>query len=701
LTKDTTNTSDYAYDPDGSLISDGNKGIKRIHYNFLNLPDTISMVKPDSSSKGNIVYKYDAMGTKWAKIVTDSTVTPVRKTTTLYIQGVQYVNDTIQFISHEEGRTRYFFQHYMAGDSSFQRRFDYFVKDHLGNTRMVLTEQRDTGVYMATMEAAYRTKEKALFYNIDSCSYAVSAVPGGYPTDGTTNPNDSLARVNGSIHPMGPALLLKVMSGDSLTILSKAFFRSGGSTSQTQSAVPNILASLAGGLAGMTGASHGTASQLNVGSSPVGLSLDRFVNNYDGTPATTPKAYLNWMVLDNQFQYDSASSGALPVTTPDQPLSLVKQIKLKNSGYMYIWVSNETKGWDVFFDNIKVTHYVGPMVEENHYYPFGLVMAGISDKALKGGYAENKYRYNKGSELQNKEFADGSGLEMYETHLRELDPQLGRWWQIDPVFTNGIDGDDETNGVIIGGLKSQSPYASMDNNPISLDDPNGDCPECLVQMAEAWEAAAGSGAWGAAATTESGSSGSTMGPGEAIVAALNPVGAWHGMQKAWNSLTESSTSETIPELGASSHGEITFNGVGYPTMPLQPAGTITLSSSDQAALNKLNESLGILPPQGAIPKAPLAANPPATQQQAFGNLPKAGKGKGTVPPSQRDPKRVWTKKERVEQLKKQEGKCANCGQPKTVDETQGHHEKRHADGGKTVPENHKEVCKECHTDLHS
>ena len=38
-------------------------------------------------------------------------------------------------------------------------------------------------------------------------------------------------------------------------------------------------------------------------------------------------------------------------------------------------------------------------------------MTGISDKVLKTGYTENKYRFNDGSELQNKEFIDWQGSE--------------------------------------------------------------------------------------------------------------------------------------------------------------------------------------------------------------------------------------------------------------------------------------------------
>jgi len=77
----------------------------------------------------------------------------------------------------------------------------------------------------------------------------------------------------------------------------------------------------------------------------------------------------------------------------------------------------------VFFDNLQVIHTRGPLLEETPLLSIWVNYGGISDKAA--GMLENKFKYNKGSELQHQEFSDGSGLEWYDTHFRQLDVQLG------------------------------------------------------------------------------------------------------------------------------------------------------------------------------------------------------------------------------------------------------------------------------------
>lgn len=84
-----------------------------------------------------------------------------------------------------------------------------------------------------------------------------------------------------------------------------------------------------------------------------------------------------------------------------------------------------------------------------------------------------------------------------------------------------------------------------------------------------------------------------------------------------------------------------------------------------------------------------------------GAVPKSPRGRGSVAPNKRDPKRVWTKKQKSDALDARSGKCDNCGGQLDIDDARGHHKKRHADGGKTNDANQSIVCDPCHKYLHS
>ncbi len=61
---------------------------------------------------------------------------------------------------------------------------------------------------------------------------------------------------------------------------------------------------------------------------------------------------------------------------------VIDNIKAPKNGYAYIYISNENVE-PVYFDNLRVVHERAQIIEENHYYAYGLKIASLS--SVKAG----------------------------------------------------------------------------------------------------------------------------------------------------------------------------------------------------------------------------------------------------------------------------------------------------------------------------
>lgn len=456
-----TSSVDYNFDDNGNIIKDLNKDITDdsfdgIEYNFMNLPSKIRV-----KDKGSIEYVFDAAGNKLKKTVKTN---GLPDKVYLYLGDCFFENDTLQFISHEQGRIR------PIGDTALV--FDYFIKDHLGNVRMVLTEEVDAGTgYYASLETANQNIEEQLFSQIPETQVNK---PSGFDSDNGNQKVAKLFNASGNDKRVGPGIILKVMAGDKFRVAVKGWYLPGstnvGTLPGAASIVNSLIASFSGNLPAPGGHYGGGGSVPN--STQLNDPISSFVSNYNNSSSPTiPKGYLNWIVLDEvQFKLISGNYGAVQI--PEITGVMGKQVMLSNggtdievgkNGYLYVYVSNESQG-SVYFDDLTVVHTRGPLLEETHYYPFGLTMAGISSKALEYGKPENKK-----FKFQNQELNEDLGANYYEFKYRNHDYQIGRFIQIDPLSddythnsTYAFSENKVTSSVEIEGLESKDLYRELE-----------------------------------------------------------------------------------------------------------------------------------------------------------------------------------------------------------------------------------------------
>ncbi len=332
---------------------------------------------------------------------------------------------------------------------------------------MVLTEELQTDIYpIVSLENTNAVNFENTYYKVDPVNIvdrsAAFGLTENYPNNNGlatnnanitgTNNSQKLYRLHGNGTKMGLGITLRVMAGDKVDIYGKSYWKTAdGNVPGSAASIPllDLLTNFIG--AGISGKTGVTGEMLSIAPGVMSL-IDTLFKTKDQT-TTQPKAYINWILFDENFRpvKNSTNSGFDAVGANGVLKSHVKNTgEIIKNGYLYIYCSNESK-LDVFFDNLQVVHTRGALLEETHYYPFGLTMAGISSKAA--GKLDNKYKYN-GIE-HNNDF----DLNMYDAFYRNLDPQTGRFWQIDPKIESA---------------EAWSPYSAMLNNPIRFSDPLGD-----------------------------------------------------------------------------------------------------------------------------------------------------------------------------------------------------------------------------------
>jgi RHS repeat-associated protein len=339
----------------------------------------------------------------------------------------------------------------------------YEITDHLGNVRALVRD--NVTEYTATMEdngqealSNPRVQEMQYFQNLFKTERADIYMNHSLPVVGVEESPDKsaylfwqsgVADMDAEDRSVGPGIMLKVNAGDKIDMESWVRYEKRASYSRDLDIL--LLAQFLGNsfatTAGFEGATQATNTFQNA------LQLAGFAGDDDND--TRPFAYLNYILFNNDMTLTDAGWQRIPedagfdagqesLPGMHRQVSFETPVKVNESGYIYVWVSNESENTKVWFDDLKVTHAGSFITQATDYGVWGDVL-----REQKTG--ESVYRF--GYQGQYAEKDEETGWNHFE--LREYDPIVGRWTTIDPAG------------------QYWSPYVGMGNNAIGTIDPDG------------------------------------------------------------------------------------------------------------------------------------------------------------------------------------------------------------------------------------
>ena len=405
---------------DGSQTKDDNKGISSITYNVLGKPLVVTF---SGTPTKTITYTYDAAGNKLKMVTLANSVT----TTTDYVGGFVYTNNTLSFFSSPEGRV-------VKNGSNYE--YQYAIADHQGNTRVLFSSaSAPAQPVLATFEGDANDQANQ-YTNVNNVVPFGSAnhTPGG----------SKVVRMNQTVK-VGPSKSLRVYPGDKVDMEVWAYHESSsgnGTTTQSLTTMITAVAGVFGGVSGGIGESGSIYNGINSAFNAFGLG--------GSAGDTQPSAYLNYILVDKDYKLLDMGWTRVPATAFVKHSLSIPQIVIKQAGFIFVYLSYEGLSNNyVYFDDMKVTYTPTNIVQYNEYYPFGLQTANSWTRENNTG---NNFLANGGTELNTTS-------NLYDLQFRNYDPTLGRMNQVDPMATK---------------YASLTPYNYSFNDPVNFNDPLGD-----------------------------------------------------------------------------------------------------------------------------------------------------------------------------------------------------------------------------------
>ncbi|MEM9337678.1 MAG: DUF6443 domain-containing protein [Bacteroidota bacterium] len=422
---------EYEYDDNGNLTRDPHKEMT-ITYNFLQLPSRIEF-----DYGASIAYTYDATGNRLSKTVTfpNNNKKQESKVERMdYIGLVEYKNGSIYQLFTEEGR---------ALKQNNQYFYEYFLTDHQGNNRVAFGVLPERHVYRANMEGGDADTDFAF-----PTPNEVRQATQNHTSGGTKSAN--LFGNNGvEQNAVGPAKVLDIAVGDEVEMEVWAKYDDGVSWNNSSiSTIATLVSSIFGGASTGVGAERAVTSLENALQDPGDYGL------FENAPKEVTSAYLQYLFFDKSYTFRPEHSSYVSVSdVAEGQWERLETGKLSfpEAGYLFVYVSNESDQPDiVYFDDLKIIHESPnssfKVSQVNDYYPFGML--------TQNSWRNPDYQ-DPGLLYQSYYNTYDSLSETHDFFLRNYDPTLGRWLQVDPYN------------------QFASPYAGMGNSPHVGVDPDG------------------------------------------------------------------------------------------------------------------------------------------------------------------------------------------------------------------------------------